>query len=512
MSLRPAPLLQSERSFSVSSDNGTTTPLPVPYNDFWDINTVPNAGLTQVYQITNISEYQGRVIYVNKTQNTAGATIRISLPGGYTFSSTGTQHYDFPDAPTQLIISISTSAVVAIQTGGSGVGPNSTLINYQVPDLSTGSGNVISLISDTNGNNYIDTTFGGELTIASAGDVNISTNQIMNFQASQGYAIPIAPTKTLSITGANGIVNAATANINLPNLANVSTVNAVNFNTANGRLTYAPKENGTTINYQVADLDTGTGNIITTIGDTNLFTSVECNGTDINLVGPGDINLGGLENNLNGLNGVFITGTVPTSTNNRYLLSFDSTTKQIERANRYLDANTAQSNLATNANGNFPNSITVPANTITAAGQSLRFLANFDIDDAGAGPNTILAYGLTTALPPPGTSPSGCFTNLGQGWEIGTANFETYSIKYEATVTCYAFVASPGLSLFRISESLSICDHGGPAPTYIGRTFASTQGIFQMDVGAANVFTGNISANAGTGNQVSSSLQKVWFE
>lgn len=291
MSLRPAPLLQSERSFSVSSDNGTTTPLPVPYNDFWDINTVPNAGLTQVYQITNISEYQGRVIYVNKTQNTAGATIRISLPGGYTFSSTGTQHYDFPDIPTQLIISISTSAVVAIQVGGSGVGPNSTLINYQVPDLSTGSGNVISLISDTNGNNYIDTTFGGELTIASAGDVNISTNQIMNFQASQGYAIPIAPTKTLSITGANGIVNAATANINLPNLANVSTANTVNYNTVNGRLTYAAKSNPTQINYQVPDLSLGSGNVITTIADSNGNNYVDCSGSVVAISSVGDIQI-----------------------------------------------------------------------------------------------------------------------------------------------------------------------------------------------------------------------------
>lgn len=122
MALRSAPTLQSGRNFFVSSDNGTTTPLPIPYQDFWDINSVPNFTLTQVYEITDMTEYQGRVIYINKTQNTLGGTIRLQLPGGYTFSSTGTQTFDFPDDPTTLIISISTSPVVAVQVGSPGNG------------------------------------------------------------------------------------------------------------------------------------------------------------------------------------------------------------------------------------------------------------------------------------------------------------------------------------------------------------------------------------------------------
>lgn len=222
MSLRPAPLLQSERSFSVSSDNGTTTPLPVPYNDFWDINTVPNAGLTQVYQITNISEYQGRVIYVNKTQNTAGGTIRISLPGGYTFSSTGTQNYDFPDAPTQLIISISTSSVVAIQTGGSGVGPNSTLINYQVPDLNLGTGNVITTISDTNGADFVECT-GAGLRVVGLSRVDIeSTMDKIYFTCRQGADFILLATKVLNL----GTTSAGTININ-PGVCNLNSSSVV---------------------------------------------------------------------------------------------------------------------------------------------------------------------------------------------------------------------------------------------------------------------------------------------
>lgn len=421
MSLRPAPLLQSERSFSVSSDNGTTTPLPVPYNDFWDINTVPNAGLTQVYQITNISEYQGRVIYVNKTQNTAGGTVRLSLPGGYTFSSTGTQNYDFPDAPTQLIISISTSSVVAIQTGGSGVGPNSTLINWQVPDLNLGTGNVISVISDTNGNNYIDTVTGGDLTLSSANDYISSANGTMSFQASQGYTMTLAPVKTLSITGTTGIVSVATANINLPNLASVSTNNIVNFNSGTGRISFAP---------------------------------------------------------------------------------------------RFVAANTVTSNLASNANGNFANSITVPANTITATGQSLRFQGDYRISKTSGAPvGTIFAYGLTTALPPLGTSPSGCFSNFAAGWTVGPANITDYSMTYDCTVTCATLAVSPALSTFRVHEVINICDNDGSSPSYPAQTYVFSQGsAFQMDVGAANIFTGNISANAGSNTSFTCYLQKVWFE
>ena len=396
LQLCPTPLLQVPRSVVASNDNGTNTPLPLPYEDFWDLNSVPNAGLTQVYQITNIAQYQGRVIYVNKTQNTAGSTIRISLPGGYTFSSTGTQNYDFPDAPTQLIISISTSSVVAIQTGGTGVGPNSTLINYQV-----------------------------------------------------------------------------------------------------------------------ADLNLGSGNIITTIGDANLNTAVECDGTNVILdAAGGNINLNGLQNNLNGLNGVFINGTVPTSTNNRYLLSFDSTTKQIERANRYLAANVTTSTIGSSADGSFTNTVTVPADTITATGQSLRFQGDYKISKtSGAAIGTIFAYGLTTALPPLGTSPSGCFSNFAAGWTVGPANITDYSMTYDCTVTCATLVASPGLSTFRVHEVINICDNDGVSPSYPAQTYVFSQGsAFQMDVGAANIFTGNISANAGSNTSFTCYLQKVWFE
>lgn len=242
LQLCPTPLLQSPRTVITSNDDGTTTPLPIPYQDFWDINSVPNAGLTQVYRIVNMAEYQGRVIYINKTQDTTGGTIRLSLPGGYTFSSTGSQDYDFTDAPSCIILTISTSPIVSIQAGDPSANP--TLINYQVPDLNLGTGNVITQLQDTTGNTYIDVATGGDITLSTAGDIIPSCNGTLRIVASNGYAITIPPTKTMALTstGSLTVANATTfthASVNCTALANSSTANLVYYNSANGRLSYA---------------------------------------------------------------------------------------------------------------------------------------------------------------------------------------------------------------------------------------------------------------------------------
>ena len=111
---RPSPLLQETRSLTVSSDNGLVTPLPMPFSDLWDINSVPGAGLTLEYTISNISQYQGRIIYINKTQDTTGSTIELTLPGGYVFSSSGTSTLLFPDEPATLALVFSASSIVAV--------------------------------------------------------------------------------------------------------------------------------------------------------------------------------------------------------------------------------------------------------------------------------------------------------------------------------------------------------------------------------------------------------------
>lgn len=116
--LRPGVLLQEGRTVTVSSDNGTITPLPIPQTDFWDINSDPNPGLTLVYEIINMAFYQGRVIYVNKTQDTTGSTIRLSLPGGYTFTQSGTNQYTFPDNPVSFTIKFSSASIVSNDFGG----------------------------------------------------------------------------------------------------------------------------------------------------------------------------------------------------------------------------------------------------------------------------------------------------------------------------------------------------------------------------------------------------------
>jgi len=119
---RPSPLLQETRILTVSSDNGLVTPLPMPLSDLWDINSVPGAGLTLEYTISNISQYQGRIIYINKTQDTTGSTIELTLPGGYVFSSSGTSTLLFPDEPATLALVFSASPIVSVMSGVGGGG------------------------------------------------------------------------------------------------------------------------------------------------------------------------------------------------------------------------------------------------------------------------------------------------------------------------------------------------------------------------------------------------------
>lgn len=119
---RPSPLLQETRSLTVSSDNGLVTPLPMPFSDLWDINSVPGAGLTLEYIISNISQYQGRIIYINKTQDTTGSTIELALPGGYVFSSSGTSTLLFPDEPATLALVFSASPIISVMSGVGGGG------------------------------------------------------------------------------------------------------------------------------------------------------------------------------------------------------------------------------------------------------------------------------------------------------------------------------------------------------------------------------------------------------
>lgn len=177
--------------------------------------------------------------------------------------------------------------------------PNSTLINYQVADLNIGTGNVISSIQDSLGNNYIDLVTGGNTTITSAGNINVSTNNVIALQASQGYTVSIPPTKIFAVSGSGSFTNssnstfsgnftASNATVNLTALANTTTANILYYNTANGRLTYgAVPSSIISSNYTKVTLPINTGattiihsltvpaNSITAIGDTYNF-SFDC--------------------------------------------------------------------------------------------------------------------------------------------------------------------------------------------------------------------------------------------
>lgn len=232
LQLKPAPLLQGGRSISTSSDNGTVTPLPIPFTDFWDLNSQPNAGLTLTYIANNISEYQGRVILINKTRNTAGSTVRLQLPGGYTFNVTNSQFYTFPDAPIALSLAFSASPIVMIQYPGS----NTTEINHQVPDTLHG-GNIISVIGSTDEQTYINNESGFMEIVSLDGTLG---HGAIGIYGEDGVSIESLTKVFVVVQGGNPLI-LQTSEIEMPLLPNFSRENMVAyFPASNGPLSYMP--------------------------------------------------------------------------------------------------------------------------------------------------------------------------------------------------------------------------------------------------------------------------------
>jgi hypothetical protein len=117
--LRSGQPLQIQRTVATTAgDNGTVTPLTVPMCDIWELQSVPNAGLTLVYEFPGLDWLSSRIMFINKSSDTTGATLRLTLPVGCTFNSTGTQSYDFPDAPTCLELAFSEETSVFSLIGG----------------------------------------------------------------------------------------------------------------------------------------------------------------------------------------------------------------------------------------------------------------------------------------------------------------------------------------------------------------------------------------------------------
>lgn len=127
--IRAGPLLQSERTITISNDNGLVTPKKVPYSDLWDINSDPVIGTTLEYHVSDMLEYAGRIMYINKIQDTTGSTIIITLPGGNIFSTSGSNTLTLPNSATNFILCFSASNIVSVIFGGPGGGPDILLKN-----------------------------------------------------------------------------------------------------------------------------------------------------------------------------------------------------------------------------------------------------------------------------------------------------------------------------------------------------------------------------------------------
>lgn len=219
---RPSPLLQETRSLTVSSDNGLVTPLPVPFSDLWDINSVPGAGLTLEYTISNISQYQGRIIYINKTQDTTGSTIELTLPGGYVFSSSGTSTLLFPDEPATLALVFSASPIVSVM---SGPGPTPDAFENGVFQAALNPG-----INFTN-LDCSPSAFGANVTQTinavpinyQVTDTNISNNTISRINDAGSTSVVDCTTPDVNITSTNGnvVINALAADLGISALNNL---------------------------------------------------------------------------------------------------------------------------------------------------------------------------------------------------------------------------------------------------------------------------------------------------
>ncbi len=138
---------------------------------------------------------------------------------------TGLQGLTGPNGPTGQIGPTGQQGVQGIQgiqgiqgpTGNAGANP--TLINYQVPDLDLGTGNVITKIHDGAIGSYVD-----------VGGLNCEIFSIGN----------------VDIQGGNVLVNPGAGNLKIFNLPNVTTPNVLYYNSSTNNVSYSPAISGPT--------------------------------------------------------------------------------------------------------------------------------------------------------------------------------------------------------------------------------------------------------------------------
>jgi len=120
MAFRAGPPLQSLRLTEITNNTG-----PGPYNlpmaDFWECRDNPTVG-NIVYNVPNMANYNGRVIYITKTMDTTGTgnNISILLPAGNVFLPSGTDTLTLPDPAFSGILTFNGTTDVGFSFGPQG--------------------------------------------------------------------------------------------------------------------------------------------------------------------------------------------------------------------------------------------------------------------------------------------------------------------------------------------------------------------------------------------------------
>lgn len=124
MAFRAGPPLQSLRLTETTNNTG-----PGPYNlpmaDFWECRDNPTVG-NIVYNVPNMANYNGRVIYITKTMDTTGTgnNISILLPAGNVFLPSGTATLTLPDPAFSGILTFNGTTDVGFSFGPQGAAPS----------------------------------------------------------------------------------------------------------------------------------------------------------------------------------------------------------------------------------------------------------------------------------------------------------------------------------------------------------------------------------------------------
>lgn len=205
--VRASGLLQSSKSVYTSSDVGPIGGITLPFQnvDVWQIDSLPTNGFI-TYSITDMTQFYGRRIAINKLRDTTGlSSMSLRLPGGGSnFSYNNGNVYTFPVTKQSIELIFGDGPTVALYVSGSPT--TSTPINFQQSDLLIGNNTISTIANDTE---------------------------------SAIVAISNSPNPVISLSAAGtGTVSVNTPNLKAISIPNLTTTNVLYYNTITNAISY----------------------------------------------------------------------------------------------------------------------------------------------------------------------------------------------------------------------------------------------------------------------------------